>query len=45
MPTIRVHLRSSDSVDYEHTATFKDLEELAFTEEVSKSSLKFLYPS
>jgi hypothetical protein len=42
MPTIRVHLRSSDSVDYEHTATFKDLEELAITEEVSKRSPKFL---
>jgi hypothetical protein len=42
MPTIRVHLRSSDSVDYEHTATFKDLEELAITEEVSKRSPKLL---
>lgn len=34
MPTMRAHLRSSDSVDFEHTATMKDMEELTFAEKV-----------
>ncbi|EAT89061.1 hypothetical protein SNOG_03856 [Parastagonospora nodorum SN15] len=32
MPTMRAHLRSSDSVDFEHTETMRDMEELRHAE-------------
>jgi hypothetical protein len=34
MPGIRAHLRSSDSIDYEHTAAIKDVEGLTVAEKV-----------
>jgi hypothetical protein len=41
MPTIRAHLRSSDSVDFEHSATMKDMEELKLAETVLAHSTDF----
>lgn len=34
MPTRRTHQRSSDSVDFEHTATLQEMEELTLMDKV-----------
>jgi hypothetical protein len=43
MPSIRVHHRSSDSVDFERIAVFHDMEEMTQTLKVFEPFLYFLY--